>query len=75
MRSRCYASDLTDAQWALVGPHIRSAKSSAVVRVQRTSAPSSTRSSICSAPVASGVNFPTTSRPGRPYTPISEAGV
>jgi transposase len=26
MRSRCYPSDLTDAQWALVGPHIPSAK-------------------------------------------------
>ena len=26
MRSRCYPSDLTDAQWALVGPHIQSAK-------------------------------------------------
>ncbi len=26
MRSPCYPSDLTDAQWALVGPHIPSAK-------------------------------------------------
>ena len=26
MRSRCYPSDLTDAQWALAGPHIPSAK-------------------------------------------------
>jgi len=27
MRTRCYPSDLTDAQWALVAPHIPAAKS------------------------------------------------
>ena len=27
MRTRCYLSDLTDAQWALVAPNIRAAKS------------------------------------------------
>ena len=27
MRARCYPSDLTDARWALVAPHIPAAKS------------------------------------------------
>jgi transposase len=27
MRTRCYPSDLTDAQWALVAPHIPAPKS------------------------------------------------
>ena len=32
MRTRCYPSDLTDAQWALVAPHIPAAKYRPVLR-------------------------------------------
>jgi hypothetical protein len=56
MRTQSYPTDLTDAKWALVAPHIRQ-RSPAVVHAQPTCAPSSTPSSTCSALAANGGNF------------------
>jgi transposase len=74
MRSWCFPSKLTDAQWALMRPHIASAKFGG--RPCTTDVRTVLDAIIyLFPPVASAASFPATSRPGRPYTAASEAGV
>jgi hypothetical protein len=75
MRNRYYPSDLTDARWALVAPHIPAAKRDgrprttdvravfdAIIYLLRTGL------------VANGGSFPAIFPPGRPCTATSGAG-
>ena len=66
MRTHHYPSDLTDAQWALIEPHIPPEPGPAGGPARPTCGTSSTPSSTSSAPVASGVTSPATSRPRAP---------
>jgi hypothetical protein len=74
MQSRCFPSNPTDAQWALMRPHIPSAKFGG--RPCTTDVRAVLDAIIyLLPPVAIGASFPTTSRPGRPYTHLDGACV
>ena len=66
MRTHHYPSDVTDAQWALIEPHIPPVDPAAGGPARPTCGTSSTPSSTSSAPAASGATCPATSRPRAP---------
>src|SRR5215212_4511847 len=69
-----YPTDLSDAEWSCIEPHIPTPKAPRRPRVHKPCARSLTPSSTSSVVAAPGAYCPTTSLPGKPSTITLELG-